>query len=77
MLPGDSAQAPAAACGIIALAVPGAQCLLHLFATLTTGLPARTAHARLTLYLRWSHWRRRHQARGRWRYYRTRLALIA
>ena len=78
VLPEDSAQAPAADCGIIALTVPEAQRLFHLFATLTTDLPPRTAHARLTLHLRWSHWRRRrHQARARWHHYRTRLALIA
>jgi hypothetical protein len=59
MLPEDSAQAPAAGCGIIALTVPEAQRLFHLFATLTTDLPPRTAHAQLTLHLRWSHWRRR------------------
>ena len=77
MLPEDSAQAPAADCGIIALTVPEAQRLFHLFATLTTDLPPRTAHARLTLHLRWSHWRRRrHQARARWHNYRTRLAHI-
>jgi hypothetical protein len=77
MLPEDSDQAPPADCGIIALTVPEAQRLFHVFATLTTDLPPRTVHARLTLHLRWSHWRRRHQARARWHHYRTRLALIA
>lgn len=77
MLPEDSDQAPPAGCGIIALTVPEAQRLFHLFATLATDLPPRIVHARLTLHLRWSHWRRRHQARARWHHYRTRLALIA
>ena len=39
VLPEDSAQAPAADCGIIALTVPEAQRLFHLFATLTADLP--------------------------------------
>jgi hypothetical protein len=77
VLPGDSDQGPPADCGIIALTVPEAQRLFHLFAALTADLPPRAVHARLTLHLRWSHWRRRHQARARWHRCRTRLALIA
>ena len=33
--------------------------------------------ARLAFHLRWSRWRRRHQARARWHHYATRLAAIA
>jgi len=33
--------------------------------------------ARLALHLRWSAWRRRHQARARWHHYSTRLAALA
>lgn len=43
--------------GIIALTVPEAGRLFRLFATLTADLPPRIAHARFTLYLRWSRWR--------------------
>ena len=32
--------------------------------------------ARLACHLRWSHWRRRHQARARWHHYATRLAAL-
>jgi len=33
--------------------------------------------ARLAFNLRWSHWRRRHQARARWHHYSTRLQALA
>ena len=33
--------------------------------------------ARLAFHLRWSRWRRRHQARARWHHYSTRLAALA
>jgi hypothetical protein len=33
--------------------------------------------ARLAFCLRWSHWRRRHQARARWHHYSTRLQAAA
>jgi hypothetical protein len=33
--------------------------------------------ARLAFCLRWSWWRRRHQARARWHHYATRLAAVA
>ena len=33
--------------------------------------------ARLAFCLRWSRWRRRHQARARWHHYATRLAAVA
>ena len=32
--------------------------------------------ARLAFHLRWSAWRRRHQARARWHHYSARLALL-
>ena len=32
--------------------------------------------ARLAFCLRWSHWRRRHQARARWHHYSTRLQAL-
>jgi Transposase DDE domain len=38
------------------------------------GLLTRT---RLAFHLRWSHWRRRHQARARWHHYSTRLHALA
>jgi SRSO17 transposase len=33
--------------------------------------------ARVAFHLRWSHWRRRHQARARWHHYSTRLQALA
>jgi hypothetical protein len=33
--------------------------------------------ARLAFHLRWSRWRRRHQARARWHHYSTRLQELA
>ena len=33
--------------------------------------------ARLAFHLRWSTWRRRHQARARWHHYTARLAALA
>ena len=35
------------------------------------------SRARLVFHLRWSHWRRRHQARARWHHYSTRLQALA
>ena len=35
------------------------------------------ARARLAFCLRWSRWRRRHQARARWHHYSTRLQAAA
>jgi hypothetical protein len=40
----------------------------------TGGLLSRD---RLAFHFRWSHWRRRHQARARWSHYSTRLAALA
>jgi DDE superfamily endonuclease len=39
----------------------------------TSGLLSRD---RLAFHFRWSHWRRRHQARARWSHYSTRLAPV-
>jgi SRSO17 transposase len=76
VLPHDPGQTPPTDCGTIALTVPEAQRLFHLFTMLTRGLPHRTDRSQTELHLRWSDWRRRHQARARWHHYRTRLALI-
>jgi SRSO17 transposase len=77
VLPHDPDQTPPADCGTIALTVPEAQRLFHLFTMLTCALPPSTTSVQVALHLRWSDWRRRHQARARWHHYRTRLALIA
>jgi SRSO17 transposase len=77
VLPEDPDQLPPADCGTIALTVPEAQRLFHLFTALTRGLPPDAARARVGRHLGWSDWRRRHQARSRWHHYRTRLTLIA
>ena len=37
----------------------------------------RLSRARLAFHLRWSAWRRRHQARARWHHYSTRLTALA
>ena len=77
VLPHDPDQTPPADCGTIALTVPEAQRLFDLFTMPAPGLPLCTARAEIALHLRWSNWRRRHQARARWHHYRTRLTLIA
>jgi SRSO17 transposase len=77
ILPHDPDQTPPADCGTIALTVPEAQRLFHLYMMLTHGLPPCMTRAQIALHLRWSDWRRHHQARARWHHYRTRLARIA
>jgi SRSO17 transposase len=77
VLPHDPDQTPPADCGTIALTVPEAQRLFHLFTMLIRGLPPCTTDTQVAFHLRWSDWRRRHQARARWHHYRTRLELIA
>jgi SRSO17 transposase len=77
VLPHDPDQAPPADCGTIALTVPEAQRLFHLYLIFKRELPHPTTPALVKHGLRWSDWRRRHQARARWHHYRTRLALIA
>jgi SRSO17 transposase len=76
VLPHDPDQTPPADCGTTALTVPETQRLFHLFSILARGVPSCTC-AQIPLHLRWSDWRRRHQARARWHHYRTRLALTA
>jgi hypothetical protein len=46
----------------------------HLARDYTAGYLSR---ARLAFHLRWSRWRRRHQARARWHHYSTRLQAFA
>ena len=41
-----------------------------------TGKPGLISRARLAFRLRWSRWRRRHQARARWHHYSTRLQAL-
>lgn len=77
ILPHDPDQAPPLDCGTIALTVPEAQRLFHLLMTLRGDPPPATTFLQIAFHLRWSHRRRRHQARARWHHYRTRLALIA
>jgi hypothetical protein len=48
--------------------------LVRLTGQYATGL---ITGARLALHLRWSRWRRRHQARARWHHYSARLAAAA
>ena len=54
VLPDDPDQAPPADCGTIALTVPEAQRLFHLFTTLIRDSPPRAARARIALHLAWS-----------------------
>jgi hypothetical protein len=75
ILPDDPDQDPPADCGAIALTVPEAQRLFHLFTTRIRDLSPPAMRARIARHLNWSDWRRRHQARARWHHYRTRLAV--
>jgi SRSO17 transposase len=68
VLPDDIDQSPPADCGMTPLTVPELQRLLALL--LPTRLPQ---HRDAGFLLRWSEWRRRHQARARWHHYRQRL----
>jgi len=58
----------------IALSVAEATRIARLAGHYAAGLLTR---ARLAFHLRWSHWRRRHQARARWHHYCTRLPAAA
>jgi hypothetical protein len=69
VLPDDADQAAPVDGGMVALTVPELQRLIPL---MLSGRPRETAFR-----LRWSDWRRRHQARAGWHHYRTRLTLIA
>ena len=55
---------------LITLSVAEALRITRLTRDYAAGLLTR---ARLAFHLRWSHWRRRHQARARWHHYSTRL----
>jgi SRSO17 transposase len=56
----------------IRLSIPETARLIRLAAQHAAGLITR---ARLAFFLRWSRWRRCHQARARWHHYSTRLLL--
>ena len=62
--------------GRTALTVPETRRLFQLFTTLLRDLPTAIAARRMAFHLRWSTWRRRHQARSRWHHYKRRLALL-
>jgi hypothetical protein len=57
--------------GALRLTVAETARLIRLARQYAAGLITR---ARLAFHLRWSRWRRRHQARARWHHYATRLA---
>jgi len=60
--------------GAVRLTVAETARLIRLARQHAAGLITR---ARLAFHLRWSRWRRRHQARARWHHYATRLAAAA
>jgi SRSO17 transposase len=60
--------------GPVRLTIPEIACLIRLARQHAAGL---ITSARLAFHLRWSRWRRRHQARARWHHYATRLAAAA
>ena len=60
--------------GAVRLTIPEIACLIRLARQHAAGL---ITSARLAFHLRWSRWRRRHQARARWHHYATRLAAAA
>ena len=75
VLPAGPDAEPPADYGRTALTVPGTRRLFQLSTTLLRDLPAAIAARRMAFHLRWSTWRRRHQARSRWHHYKRRLAL--
>jgi len=64
--PGCATPTPRTTCGTIAETAR----IERLARQYAAGLVTR---ARLAFCLRWSRWRRRHQARARWHHYSTRL----
>jgi len=60
--------------GAIKLTIAETARLTRLARQYAAGLITR---ARLAFHLRWSRWRRQHQARARWHHYATRLAAVA
>jgi SRSO17 transposase len=75
VLPAGPNAQPPGDYGRTALTVPETKRLFHLFTALLRDLPAAVAARRMAFHLRWSTWRRRHQARSRWHHYKRRLAL--
>jgi SRSO17 transposase len=75
VVPRTSQDAPPADYGLIALTVPEIRRLLTVFNQVSAVVTPRMAALRRAFELRWSTWRRRHQARARWHHYRRRLAL--
>jgi SRSO17 transposase len=75
VVPWTSQDAPPDDYGLIALTVPEIRRLLTVFTQVSTAVTPRMAALRREFELRWSEWRRRHQARARWYHYRKRLAL--
>ena len=73
-LPVTGGQPCPAGIPLIALSAAETGRLEHLARQWTAGHLSR---ARLAFHLRWSAWRRRHQARARWHHYSTRLAALA
>jgi SRSO17 transposase len=70
VLPHHGDQAPPEDCGLVPVTRQETQRLLN-YSTL---IPGPAVPNRWAFHLRWTHWRRRHQARARWFHYRTRLA---
>lgn len=75
VVPRTSQDSPPGDYGLIALTVPEVRRLLAVFTQVGAVVTARLAAVRREFELRWSEWRRRHQARARWCHYRRRLAL--
>lgn len=75
VVPRTSHDAPPDDYGLIALTVPEIRRLLTVFNQVSAMVTPRMAALRRAFELRWSTWRRRHQARARWHHYRKRLAL--
>lgn len=75
VVPRTAHDAPPDDYGLIALTVPEIRRLLTVFNQVSAAVTPHTAALRHAFELRWSTWRRRHQARARWHHYRKRLAL--
>jgi SRSO17 transposase len=75
VLPAHGDDDPPDDYGLIALTVPEVHRLFMLQDELRD-LPAPIARRRADFRLRWSNWRRRHQARARWFHHRARLARL-
>jgi SRSO17 transposase len=73
-VPGRPGQPCPPGIGAVRLTVAETARLIHLARQHAAGL---ITSARLAFHLRWSRWRRRHQARARWHHYAVRLAAAA